>query len=219
MARTTAPGVKTEQHQQLSICKVCFDQLVKGGEVVGTTQVEGMPEVPLPMDWSVDIHRVFREAGVRQVGHVPDSGLTNLISLCENDPEIASVSLTSEEEGIALSAGAWLGGQPGAVLMQSSGVGNCVNAFSLARECRFPVLLIISMRGEWGEFNPWQVHMGQAARPVIELAGGTVFNAGRADEVGPAVSAAARLVFKSYRLAAVTLSQQLIGVKTFGGEG
>lgn len=176
-----------------------------------------MPEVPPPMDWSADIHRVFRETGVRQVGHVPDSGLTNLIRLCEQDPQIASVSLTSEEEGIALAAGAWLGGQPAALLMQSSGVGNCVNLFSLARECRFPLLMIISMRGEWGEFNPWQVHMGQAARPVIELAGGTVFNADRAEEVGPAASAAACLAFKSYRIAAVTLSQQLIGVKTFDG--
>ncbi len=58
-------------------------------------------------------------------------------------------------------AGAWLGGVRGVLLMQSSGVGNCVNLLSLVQECRFPLLMIVTMRGEWGETNPWQVPMGR----------------------------------------------------------
>jgi hypothetical protein len=70
--------------------------------------------------------------------------------------------LTTEEEGIALAAGAWLGGQRAVLLMQSSGVGNCINMLSLPVNCRMPFLTLVTMRGEWGEFNPWQVPMGTA---------------------------------------------------------
>ena len=106
---------------------------------------------------------------MRQVGYVPDAGHTRLIERCCADPDIRDVVLTTEEEGVALAAGAWLGGQRAALLMQSSGVGNCVNMFSLARTCRFPLLMLITMRGEWEEFNPWQVPMGSIVEPVLKL--------------------------------------------------
>ena len=70
---------------------------------------------------------------------------------------------------MALAAGAWLGGQRAALLMQSSGVGNCINMLSLTRTCRFPMLMFITMRGEWEEFNPWQVPMGSIVEPVLKL--------------------------------------------------
>lgn len=70
------------------------------------------------------IYSIFRRAGIRQVAYVPDAGLNRLIQLCQSDPEIADVVLTTEEEGIGLVAGAALGGQRSAILMQSSGVGN-----------------------------------------------------------------------------------------------
>ena len=71
--------------------------------------------------------------------------------------------IADQEEGIGLLAGAWLGGERGALLMQSSGVGNCINAIaSIARACEFPLVLLITMRGEQGEGNPWQVPMGRA---------------------------------------------------------
>ena len=76
--------------------------------------------------------------------------------------------LTTEEEGIALAAGAWLGGQRSVLLMQSSGVGNCINMLSLSAICRFPLLMLVTMRGEWAEFNPWQVPMGRATQPALE---------------------------------------------------
>ena len=112
------------------------------------------------VDWRDEIFAALKAAGIRQVGYVPDAGHARLIELVHADPEIRAVPLTTEEEGVALAAGAWLGGQRAALLMQSSGVGNCINMLSLAKDCRFPLLMLVTMRGEWAEFNPWQVPMG-----------------------------------------------------------
>ena len=119
----------------------------------------------------------------RQVGYVPDAGHARLIERCRADPEIRDVVLTTEEEGVALAAGAWLGGERAALLMQSSGVGNCINMLSLARTCRFPLLMLITMRGEWDEFNPWQVPMGAIVEPVLKLCDAEVYRARKPDEV------------------------------------
>ena len=81
-----------------------------------------------PLDWHDAIFAVLKRADIRQVGYVPDAGHARLIELCRDDPAIRAVPLTTEEEGVALLAGAWLGGQRGALLMQSSGVGNCINS-------------------------------------------------------------------------------------------
>ena len=79
--------------------------------------------------------------------------------------------LTTEEEGVALLAGAWAGGQRGVLLMQSSGVGNCINMLSLTQIFRFPFLTLVTMRGEWGEFNPWQVPMGSSTAGRVRTVG------------------------------------------------
>ncbi len=120
-------------------------------------------------DWRDAIFSVLKTAGIRQVGYVPDAGHARLIERCHADPDIRSVPLTSEEEGVALAAGAWLGGERALLLMQSSGVGNCVNMLSLAKNCRFPLVMLVTMRGEWAEFNPWQVPMGVKTQAALEL--------------------------------------------------
>ena len=126
-----------------------------------------------------------------------------------------AISLTTEEEGVAMLAGAWLGGDPGVLLMQSSGVGNCINMLSLNQECRIPLLTLITMRGEWGEFNPWQVPMGQATAKVLELSGMQVYRVDEAKEIVETVRAAAKLAFDSCRAVAVLISQRVIGTKDF----
>jgi sulfopyruvate decarboxylase TPP-binding subunit len=126
-----------------------------------------------------------------------------------------AVVLSTEEEGIGLAAGAWLGGQKSALLMQSSGVGNIVNVLGMVRECRFPLVTLVTMRGEQGEFNPWQVPMGQAVRPVLEAMGTVVQYVEKEDEVAPVVNAALRLAYYSYTSVAVLISQRLIGIKSF----
>ena len=146
---------------------------------------------------------------------MPDAGHARLIELCKADPAIRDVVLTTEEEGIALAAGAWLGGQRAALLMQSSGVGNCINMLSLIRICRFPLLTLVTMRGEWAEFNPWQVPMGSIVEPVLRLTDTHVYRVERAEEVGETVEAALDLAFGGDLSVAVLLSQRLIGRKVW----
>jgi sulfopyruvate decarboxylase alpha subunit len=166
-------------------------------------------------DWPSDIFKALKAASVRQVSYVPDAGHSRLIKMCHDDPEIAATVLTTEEEGIGLGCGAWLGGQRHALLMQSSGVGNCVNGFSLLKSCGLPFLTIITMRGQWGEFNPWQVPMGSATPAVLELFGFRVYPVDQPDQVGPTVAAGAKLAFDSTVPVAVLLGQRLIGTKAF----
>jgi sulfopyruvate decarboxylase TPP-binding subunit len=141
--------------------------------------------------WPRDIYDVFKQVDITQIAYVPDAGHTQLIDDCHADTSMETVSLTSEQEGVAMLAGSWLGGKRGALLMQSSGVGNCINTLSIIQECRFPLLMVVTMRGEWGEFNPWQLPMGQGTRHALENAGVIVQRADRGDEVREVVFAAA----------------------------
>ncbi len=167
-------------------------------------------------DWRDEIFAALKTAEIRQVGYVPDAGHSRLIELCQADSGIRAIPLTSEEEGIGLAAGAWLGGQRAALLMQSSGVGNCVNMLSLAKACRFPLVLLVTMRGEWAEFNPWQVAMGSKTQAALELMDVLVYRAERAEEAAETVAAALDIAFNGSLAAAVLLSQRLIGAKRWG---
>lgn len=129
-----------------------------------------------------------------------------------------AVVLTTEEEGVAFACGAALGGERAVLLMQSSGVGNCVNMFSLLSAGRFPFLTLITMRGEWAEFNPWQVPMSKATGSVLEAMGIIVYRVSEPDEVAGAVEAAARFAFEGDQAVAVLLSQRLIGRKQWASE-
>ena len=166
-------------------------------------------------DWPDRLFETLKRGGIRQVGYVPDAGHARLIERCRADDEIHDVALTTEEEGVALAAGAWLGGERAALLMQSSGLGNCINMLSLARTCRFPLLMVITMRGEWEEFNPWQVPMGSIVDPVLKLCEAEVYRAQTPDEVAGAAERAVQHVFGGEHIAAVILSQQLIGKKVW----
>ena len=167
------------------------------------------------IDWHQDIFDVLRAQEISLVTHIPDAGHSRLIDLCEAHNGIDVVTLTTEEEGVGVICGAWAGGRKGVLLMQSSGVGNCINALALPAICRIPFLTIVSMRGEYGEFIPWQVPMGKATPAVLEAMDVTLFRAERSDEVGATVKAAADYAFNTRRSAAVLLSQKMIGAKQF----
>jgi len=167
------------------------------------------------VEWPDQLFATLKRAGVRQVGYVPDAGHSRLIARCRADDDIHDVALTTEEEGVALAAGAWLGGDRAALLMQSSGLGNCVNMLSLARTCRFPLLMFITMRGEWEEFNPWQEPMGGIVEPVLKLCEADIYRASAPDEVEGAANRAVQRAFGDEAIAAVILSQQLIGKKVW----
>jgi sulfopyruvate decarboxylase alpha subunit len=172
-----------------------------------------LPNTPESEDWPRRLYDLLKEAGIRQMSFVPDAGHSRLIDLFGADPQVRSVTLTTEEEGIAIAAGAWLGGQRSVMLLQSSGVGNCVNMLSLAANCRFPLLMIVTMRGEWAEFNPWQVPMGRATDDALKLMGVHTIRVDGPDDIADAMASATTLAFDADMMVAVILSQRLLGRK------
>ena len=168
--------------------------------------------------WPDAVYAVLKEADVCQACYVPDAGHARLIDKLHGDADVQTTVLTTEEEGVALAAGAWLGGQRSVLLMQSSGVGNCINMLSLLASCRFPLLTLVTMRGEWAEFNPWQVPMGRATPVTLEAMGVRVIRVDVAEEVADTVSAAAALAFDGDQAVAVLLSQRLLGRKRWTGK-
>jgi sulfopyruvate decarboxylase alpha subunit len=167
------------------------------------------------ISWPDAIYAALGALGVRQAAYVPDAGHSRLIELCQADPAMRAVPLTTEEEGVALAAGAWLGGQRAVLLMQSSGVGNCVNMLALNQVCRLPLLALITMRGAWGEFNPWQLPMGQGTPEVLKTAGVIVQSLEAPELAGETVRAAGDMAFEGQVPVAVLIAQRLIGAKSF----
>ena len=164
-------------------------------------------------DWQSDVFAVLKRHDVRHIVYVPDAGHSTAIRMAEADPDINSVVLTTEEEGIGYLAGAWLAGERGALLMQSSGVGNCLNTLALQQCGRFPLLMAVTMRGDWAEFNGWQNPMGQATEAALRLMGVLTWRADRADEVGELLHGAATMAFNGDMATALLLGQRLIGEK------
>ena len=166
-------------------------------------------------DWRKQTFSALRRQGIDLVCHVPDAGHAKVIEMCEADNEVDCITCTSEEEGIHMLSGAWLGGRRGVMLLQSSGVGNIINALAMPNTCNIPILIIVTMRGEYGEFNPWQVPMGQGTPACLEAMNMRLFRVNEPIDVAPAVENMARLAFDSQQLCAVLLSQKLLGAKDF----
>jgi sulfopyruvate decarboxylase alpha subunit len=164
-------------------------------------------------DWPQAVYRLLRRADVRHMAFVPDAGHSELIELFTSDKDVISNVLTTEEEGIAIAAGAWLGGLRSVLLMQSSGVGNCINMLSLATISRFPLLMLVTMRGEWAEFNPWQVPMGRATEPALNAIGVRTLRADTGEDLVDAVGSAAALAYEADQQVAVLISQRMLGKK------
>src|SRR5438552_3431385 len=168
-----------------------------------------------PALWQDDLYDLLRRNNITQFAYVPDAGHRILIDRSLADPEVHSVALTSEEEGVALLAGADLGGARGVLLMQSSGTGNCINMLSLIKGGRFPFLSLVSMRGDFGEGNPWPYRMGQAVEPVLQAMGVICLRIERPEDVAPTVGAALTMVFQGVNAVPALLTQKLLGAKAF----
>src|SRR3977135_1963329 len=158
--------------------------------------------------WPDRLHAVFKRHAIKQVGYVADNGVARLIDLCERDNDITEVALASEAEGAGLVLGAALGGERAALLMQSSGVGNCINTFSILKNCAIPCVLLVTMRGEFNDFNPWQVPMGSIPEPVLKHCGFQTYRIEREEDVEPITESACRMAFGGGNMpVAVLLSQ------------
>ena len=107
--------------------------------------------------------------------------------------------------------GAVLGGERAALLMQSSGVGNCVNTFSILKNCAAPCVLVVSMRGESDDFNAWQVPMGSITEPVLTLCGFHCYRVENEADVESTTDAACKMAFGGGNpLVAILLAQRMV---------
>ena len=171
------------------------------------------PPADQPIDWKTQVYQVLKDFDVKHVAYVPDAGHSSAIRLFAADDDVNSVVLTTEEEGVGYLAGAWLGGQRGVLLLQSSGVGNCINTLALQACSRFPLLMVVTMRGDWAEFNQWQNPMGQATEPALNLMGVRTWRADKAEDVEVLLRGAATMAFEGDQACALLLGQRLIGKK------
>lgn len=178
-----------------------------------TEQAGAKAQAIIAQTWPLELYRVLKAAKVGHMAYVPDAGHSTLIEFMNADPDIACNVLTTEEEGVAIAAGATLGGQRSVLLMQSSGVGNCINMLSLPIMSRFPLLMLVTMRGEWAEFNPWQVPMGLATEATLTAIGVRVIRAETPEDLIEAVSSASVLAYEGDQQVAVLISQRLLGKK------
>ena len=167
------------------------------------------------MSWQNNLFEILKNEGISIFSYVPDAGHKVLIDRALLDDTITAIPLTSEQEGIGIAAGAYLGGSKAVLLMQSSGVGNCINQLSLIKHGQFPFLTIISMRGEFGEGNPWQYAMGEAVIPSLESIGVKCLKIYNQDDVSKTIQSSLTMTFKAERSIAVLLSQKLLGSKKF----
>ena len=165
------------------------------------------------VDWQTRVYTVLKRNQIKHVVYVPDAGHSVAIRLACEDTDVNAVVLTSEEEGIGYLAGAWLGGERGALLMQSSGVGNCINTLALTACARFPLITVVTMRGDWAEFNGWQNPMGQSTEQILNHMGVLTWRADRAEDVEPLIHNAVNMAFNGDAACAVLLGQRLIGEK------
>lgn len=153
-------------------------------------------------------HSVFRglkAAGIDLVTSVPCVKLGEVLELISTDRDMKHVPVTREEEGIGICAGAYLGGRRPALLMQNSGLGNCINALaSLDLLYGLPILLVLSHRGTRRERIKAQMPMGQATVPLLDVLGIAHYSP-PPTEGEETILEAARTAFTTRRPAAVLL--------------
>ena len=169
----------------------------------------------LEKSWQDKLYDTLRKENISIFSYVPDAGHKVLIDRAIKDNSVTAISLTSEQEGIGIAVGSYLGGSKAVLLMQSSGVGNCINQLSLIKHGQFPFLTIVTMRGEYGEGNPWQFAMGEAVVPTLNSMGVKCLKITSEGEIESTIKAALIMVFQAERSVAVLLSQKLLGAKVF----
>jgi len=164
--------------------------------------------------WSKHVADVLRRNDIRTFATVPDYIVSHVLEHLWNDAACRVVTVTREEEGVGLLSGAWLAGQRGALLMQNSGLGNSVNALaSLSVATQIPIVLVISHRGDLGEFNPAQVPMGQATEAVLDALGIRHIRPATVAELEAQGDGLVKLAYTRSLPAAIILPAELTGGK------
>lgn len=175
-----------------------------------------MTDSPAATDgWSTRVYDLIKTSGISLVTTVPDSGLTTVLNLCSDDDSVRVVTLSTEEEGVGMAYGAWLGGARSLLCLQSSGTGNCINALALPAYTESPCLMLVTMRGQEGEGNPAQFPMGRAVKTVFEAMGVECLEAKTKEDVVSCFKHAVDTAFNDGKSVAVLIAQQVIGIKSF----
>jgi sulfopyruvate decarboxylase alpha subunit len=166
---------------------------------------------PGRLDWQTAVIDQLTKAAVSAAAFVPDSRMNGILQgLAEN--AVVLRSLTREEECVAYAAGQRIAGKRPVVLMQSSGLGNALNALgTLVVPYRLGLPLVISMRGTLGETNPSQIPIGRATVPMLNALGIQAFSVRRTEDAGPVVKAVLAMAFEADETAAIILESDLGG--------
>jgi sulfopyruvate decarboxylase alpha subunit len=164
--------------------------------------------------WARCLLAVFRAEAIRNLVFLPDTVMGRLLALAEEDPFFRLIGVHREEEAVGILSGLFLGNQRGAMLIQSSGLGNTLNALgSLAMAYRIPFPLLVSLRGELGEFNPAQLHMGRAVPGCLDALTIRHVTLRSEADLETIVSGALKTCFTAEEPFGVLLSAQLTGWK------
>jgi len=166
------------------------------------------------LEWPRKIVSALKANDICSISFVPDAVIDRILKEAQKDPYFHFTTLAREEEGIGIITGEYLGGRYGVLMMQSAGLGNCVNALaSLAIPYQIPFIMLISQRGELGEFNACHVVMGKALRRILEALGIQHYTVNREDELGTILNGAIKTAYTCDQPVAVILSTALVGWK------
>jgi len=170
------------------------------------------------MSWPAGVCAGTHAVGCRDVVYVPDNPLSHVLKIFEEDyGDVRLLLATREEEAFGIAAGLYLGGRRPAVMLQSSGLGNSLNALtSLLIPYRIPALIVVSMRGDDGEWNPAQVPMGRAVRTILDAIGISHVTADSPETTQAAVEQAARAAFDGHMPHACLLPKLLTAAERSG---
>ena len=166
--------------------------------------------------WAEGVCAGLYAVGSRHVVYVPDNPLSHVFNILREDyRDVKTTIATREEEAFGIAAGLYLGGARPTVMLQSSGLGNSLNALtSLLLPYQIPVLIIISMRGDAGEWNAAQVPMGRAVAPICDAIGISVSVADRPETTAEIVRLVGQTAYGT-RLPCVCQLPRRLTVPTF----
>ena len=161
-------------------------------------------------DWSDELLDALVEAGVEFLPYVPDEVLSRVLEKAADRPELTLISLTREEEGVGIACGIALGGRRCALMMQTTGMGNSLNAIgSVAMSQRIPLLIVVSERGGLGEIVSTQLPLGGSLRRILDAMAIPYFETTRPDEISRLVRGAAETAYVSRTPVVVILPKLL----------
>jgi sulfopyruvate decarboxylase alpha subunit len=172
--------------------------------------------LPQDITWHGVIQATLKANDVRLITYVPDRVFTPLITSLHGDSDFTTFPCTREEEAVGINTGAWMGGMRSAVLMQTSGFGTIANALaSLVVPSQIPLLMFVSERGVFGEFNLGQAMVCRTMRPVLDSLGIVHHTATRLDELEFIVDRSIRQAVATQAPVCFILSPLLTGGKVF----